>query len=373
MITWRGEAVSPSPSAAPRFPGPAQTQADALRDLARRLSAALPRETLTLSAASEDARRAVESELRALGVRTADTGGIPVRITLSENLREHLAIAEAARGEEPLVLMTAWPREPARGAPPSALSLDKKLIWEQDAPMLDFSAQDNLLLVLEPTRVAVYDRRENSWQPRLALPIPPASFPRDLRGRLIAQRDTFQAYLPGMTCRGVLEPAPTLDCKPGETVWPLYSGATLAARATFRPGRNFFEGPVTAVSGARLNLPPFYSAAPAPAGWVVATLDGRAAIFDAVFSPAGMLPTSGDVAGTEAKCGAGRQVLQETGGAVQLFEIAGSVPAAVGAPVEFPAPVIALWPAGAATASAITRDTKTGKYAAYSLSVACGG
>ena len=109
---------------------------------------------------------------------------------------------------------------------------------------------------------------------------------------------------------------------------------------------------MTPVSGGRVSLPPFYSAALVDGAWVT---DARG--------------PWGDVAGIEAPCG---QVLAENGDSVQAFELAGREPAAAGAPVDFSGTVTALWPAGAAAVSVVARDSRTGRYAAYTLAVACG-
>ncbi len=339
----------------------AQTPADAGRDLARRIAGVVPKENISLAvrnlsslapARLEEARRAVEAELRAQGVRVVESGGVVVRITASDSLRECLLVAEIPRGDERQVVMAVWPRE-AEGANASPLWLEKKLVWEQEAPILDFVVAGDALLVLEPARVAVYARRDGGWEPRHSLAVAaPAPWPRDLRGRLVAQQGTFQAYLPGVTCRGVLDPAPSIACAPGETLWPLYTGATLAARAAFRSGRNFFDGPVTTIAGARVDLRPFYSAALINGAWVT---DARG-------------PWQ-DLAGVEAPCG---QVLAESGDSVQAYDMTAREPAAAGAPVEFPGTVTALWPAGAAAVSVVARDSRTGRYAAYTLAVACG-
>ena len=102
----------------------AQTPADAARDLARRIAGVVPKETVSLAvrnlsslapAQVEEARRGVEAELRAQGVRVVESGGVAVRITASDSMRERLLVAEVPRGEERQVVMSAWPRE-AEGA-----------------------------------------------------------------------------------------------------------------------------------------------------------------------------------------------------------------------------------------------------------------
>ena len=128
---------------------------------------------------------------------------------------------------------------------------------------------------------------------------------------------------------------------------------------------------------------PFFSAASVEEQgrqiWLLAMLDGRTQIFDAAFEPAGFIASWGsDLAGTEARCGGGTQCWRRGPGdgseadTVQVFGIVNRTPVALAAPVGFPGPVTALWPPGGASAVAVARDLGTGKYAAYTLTVACG-
>jgi hypothetical protein len=376
---------------------PAQTPTGAVRDLARRVAAALPQEPIVLAFRNASSlgepqaaalRDGFETELRALGARFAEgPSGAEVRITVSESFRSHLLVVELRRGEEPLVLMAEWPRAATpEGARPAALTLQRKFLLRQAEPILDAVVPEGsgggLLAVLDPSRITLYSRRGEGWEERQSWAITaPGPWPRDMRGRLFAQPNAFQGYLPGLVCRGAFD-RPSLECHAGEDLWPLYSGATLAARAAFHPGRNIFEGPITTPAGTQTGLPPFYSAALAGVGpaplWVVAAADGRAALFTQALEPAGFLPGWGsDIAGLEAPCG-GRQVLATRAGdasggdAVQAFEVAGGAAVPLGSPLEFSAPVTALWPAGSAAATLVTHDPHTGFYEAYSLALDCG-
>ncbi|MCL4403077.1 MAG: hypothetical protein M1436_10530, partial [Acidobacteria bacterium] len=251
---------------------PAQSPSEAARDLARKVVAVLPRESVALtfrnSSSLETSRaaalgRELESELRALGAVLGQSGP-ELRVTLSESFRAYLLIAEVRRGEESVVLMADWPRagDAANDRPP-VLTIEKKLLWRQAEPILDAvlleGPGDPLLFVLDPARIAVYVRQGAAWQPSQSFPITPAAaWPRDPRGRLFVQTGAFQGYLPGMVCRGVMKPA-SLDCRPGENLWPLYSGSTLIGRAGF--ARNAFNGPLTTAANTRAAFPPFFSAA----------------------------------------------------------------------------------------------------------------
>lgn len=382
LLGWQAEAQSPDAAA---------------RELARAAAAALEKEAAVLSIRNNSSlpapefaslRAALVSALRAQGVRTAETAEAELRVTVSENPRNWLLVGEAHRGGARTVVMAGWPRTSARArAPLPAVFIERRLVLEQDEPILDFAltgegGPDARLLVLEPARVAVYGRGESGWEQRAAFPVPfPAA--RDPRGRLAVQGNAFQAWLPGVSCRGTLEPS-AFECRAGDALWPLSSGASLAGHGTLRAGGNAFEAGIFTASGTPANAPPFYSMAVAGSAaaplWVFACLDGRAAVYDPALSPAAA-PVAGwgsDIAGVEAPCGAGRQVLATRPGdahepdGVQAWEIGRAGAAPVSSPVEFAGPVTALWPSGAASAAAVVRDPDTGRYAAYHLAIGCG-
>jgi hypothetical protein len=376
----------------------AQTPEAASRDLARAIAAALEREPAALSIRNisslpttsfDKARAALLAALRAQGARIADGAAAEVRVTASENVRSWLLVAEVRRGEARTVHIAGWPRVPAPApAPQPAVSIERRLVWEQEEPILDFAlvedGAERRLFVLDPGRVAVYRRGAAGWELGASFPISAATPAiRDPRGRLAVQANSFQAWLPGTSCRGTLDP-PALECTSGDALWPLASGASLAGHGVFHAGSNAFAGAVFDASGSKGSVPPFYSMALAGSGpaplWALAGLDGRVSFYDASLTRAGE-PVSGwggDIAGVEAACGGGRQVLATRPGdahepdAVQAWEAGRSGAAPVSAPLEFSGPVTALWPSGAASAAAVVRDPATGRYAAYHLSIGCG-
>jgi hypothetical protein len=211
---------------------------------------------------------------------------------------------------------------------------------------------------------------------------PEKPWPRDLRGRLRLTSAGFQVFLPGMACAGAVEPSLSMECRPGDEPWVLESGsrAILMANAA----RNYFDGRVTTPSGLRkTTAAAFYSAASVEEQgqrlWLLAMLDGRTQIFDASLDPLGAIASWGsDIAGTEARCGGGSQVLATRPGderdrdAVQSFAVENLAAAPLAAPVEFPGPVTALWPSAANSVVAVARDPLTGRYAAYVITVVCG-
>ena len=343
---------------------------DSVRELARKIAAALEaRETVALTVRNASSlapaevaalRREIESQLRAGGFKVAAEANASVAVTLAENWQGGVWIAEIRHGDKREVAMVGPVAPPERVAA-TPLGIDKQLILAQAEPILDALAADNLLLVLTPAEVAIYDRKDARWERRRAVELPPQAWPRDLRGRLAMEGDAWQAYLPGLVCHGKMQTEAAIECNESQGPWP--GGGFL------KKGRNYFE---------EEKLPPFYSAARVGEYTLAAGVDGRTWWIDAAGGKMGSFGGwGGDIVAVETGCGGGRQVLATRAAeaaetdAVQAFETAGRQMAAVSGPLEFNGPVTALWPAGPAGAVAISRDPTTGQYAAFRLSLTC--
>jgi hypothetical protein len=331
------------------------------------------------------ARGAFETALAEAGLRISDVAPVAeLRLTLSENQSQYLLVEEARKGDERQVWMAAWKRaEPAAAAVPG-MALDRKLVCEQEEQILDVAFPAAGMLVLSPSKVTLYTRQNGAWAPQRAVPLAPGKpWPRDLRGRLRVTGASFQAFLPGMACGGAAEPALSMECRAGDEPWVLESGSRATLVANFAAARNHFDGRVAIETSLRKTIAPFYSAASAAeqnrALWLLAMLDGRTQILDAWLDPVGTIAAWGsDIAGTEASCGGGSQVLATRPGdagepdAIQAFAIVNRAARPLTAPVEFAGPVTALWRLSATSALAVARDTLTGRYAAYVITVVCG-
>jgi len=338
------------------------------------------------AAAYSQARSAFELALRDLGNRVTEVAPVAeIHLTLSENQTQYLIVEEARKGDDRQVWIASWKRAdtapPANGAP--SATVDKRLVFEQPEPILDALLRESSLLVLSPSRVALYGRENGQWELKQSAPLPQKTWPRDLRGRLRANGPGFQVYLPGTACSGNLEPGLTLECTASDQPWVLESGSHALLVAEWAPGRNYFEGHVTVQTGARKTVAPFFSAAAVEDQgrqlWLLAMLDGHTQIVDAAFEPVGGVgPWGSDMAGTEARCGGGSQVLvtkagdAREGDAIRAYTVVNHVPAPLTAPVDFPGPVTALWTAGPTSALAVARDTETGRYGAWLITVNCG-
>jgi hypothetical protein len=351
----------------------------AARELARKTSAAAKADPVSLSwrnlssldsAEFARTRAAFEAGLQDAGVRINPASALPLRITVSENAAQFLLVAEFQNE----VSIAAWKRTgPAKLATPG-LSLQSKLLLEQDDPILDATPIGDAVLVLSPSKVALGDR---SVAIASAKP-----WPRDLRGRVRVTGDAFHVYLPGVACTGGVTPSLHMECRNSDEPWVLDSGQSLLL-AAFAPGRNFFDGHIVTQTGARKTMSPFYSAAAVDQQgrkqWLLAMLDGRTQLSDATFEPVASVASWGsDIVALGVPCGNGAQVLATRPGdgtdsdAVQAFTISDHTAVPLTPPVPFAGPVTALWPASANTAIAVTHDLNTGKYAAYVLTLSCG-
>ena len=349
----------------------------AAHDLARNVATAVAHEPValavknlsSLSAADTAAiRRVFEAELK-----TAAPPAAEVQLTISENLTQFLLVAEIRRAGDRQVLLESWPRTPASSAAappdkPARDTLEKKLLWEQDQPILDAAQTAGAMLVLDTARVLLVRGSD-----RQSAPIPTThAWPRDTRGRLSVSDTAFTAYLPGTVCRGSTAPQLALSCQDSQDPWLLAPGAI----ARFASDRNLFPGHVDIEPGGAHDLPPFYSAAPAGDAWIFAAADGRVHLYTHSWESAGAIDQWGsDIAAIQSPCGARTLATRPTSltepDAIQPYDFAAGAPSPAGPALEFSGPITALWSAGS-SAMAVSRDLQTGRYAAYSLALACG-
>jgi hypothetical protein len=208
------------------------------------------------------------------------------------------------------------------------------------------------------------------------------AWPRDLRGRLLAQGDAYQAYLPGLTCNGNAGGGISIMCREA-TLWPIGAGPRMLGFAQFTPARNYFDGRVIAPNGSPVSVPPFFSAAGFQAGgapaWALAGVDGQTHLYNApVKNSSAWAAVGNGIAGLESDCGGRSQVLASAAGdstvsdSVSAYDVIDGAPRATGDAVAFPGPVTALWPAAErGVAFAVSRDLRSGRYAAFRLAITC--
>ncbi len=337
---------------------------------------------------AQEIKSELENQLSGAGAHIVNHGAAAdVKLTLSENAKGYIWIAEIPQGAEKKIAMVTAPRLKDQAPTPKRPSvvIRKNELWTQEARILDVALLNggSRMAVLDPAAVSVYKLSHDRWSLEQQLPIVHAgAWPRDLRGRLAPVRDhLFDAYLPGTVCANSAKPPLSLSCRAVDEPWPMAAGQ----QALYSAVRNFFSGAIVPGIGARTSVAAFYSAAGLPLGnstlWVFARTDGSVHLMDGVHDVAvdAARGWGSDVAAIRSACGAGAQLLVTGAGdgeskdVVRAFEIGEREPAEVSAPAEFSGPVTALWssPDGR-SAMAVERDLKTGRYHAFELAITCG-
>jgi len=297
-----------------------------------------------------DAAKAQTALTRALQRRLRNPKLVEVALTISENLRGYLLIAEIRREAETVVEMAEFRIAVPVSPPPSAFTIESKLLWEQEARILDIAVLPDSMLVLDTAGPARYERHSGKWDRSAAIEMP--LMVRDPRGRLETNGDSATIHEPGVTCTVPIKMTAPAQCEEG---------------GRFKAERN--------TQDMRDWRGEFFASAELGADTLLAGMDGRIHIHDAAHSSQAVFDGGSDFAVITA-CGGRHIALTGTGDAtspdsIALYDLVNRAPVRVSEPIELPGPVTALWAAGEG-AVAIARNLATGKYAAYSLTLDCG-
>ena len=341
-----------------------QDIADAARALATKVAAHVQAGTamrVTAKNASSlgntDFVRAQTALDRALRRRTPKQAPVAeVRLTLSENRREFLLVAEILSEGGRAVEMIRYVRETA--AATILPTIEKRLLWEQQTAILDVAMAGERMLVLDTLNLVALERRNGRWEPAesIAVNIPPV---RDPRGKLQIKEGNVDVIVPGSTCRGSASPPLHLKCEAGATAFDVGG-----EQVRFAQGRNTLEWN---------GRPAVYPLALAGSGQksmdLAAETEGRTHLYDSERRPVGVIEEWGsDLAGI---CG-GRVLATARGSdQVRVFALVEQKMVEATEALDLPGPVTALWPMGGG-AMAVVFNPASGRYAAYSLSVDCG-
>ena len=338
-----------------------------------------------------DIHRRLLTELGTFGVQPAnsDQAAVTVEITLSQNLQSYLWVAEVHQGTaEPVVVMVTVPSPSGGLAQPAStrFTIYKALLWSDENRILDLAVVDSSppdMIILEPEQIVLQRLQGDHWQQEQVLPlIHVRPWPRDLRGRLVLRKDhLFDAYLPGVYCRSSAAAPLTVTCEDSDDPWPL-TGNTGDLNAFFSATRNFFTGALSPGVQKQTSVGPFYSAAPLQHDkytlWAFAAVDGQVHLLDGVADRSlSQVGWGSDIATLRSSCGSGGQILATSieyaaTDSVSAFEIPDREPVLVSPPAAFNGPITALWTATDSTSvMAISKNSETGKYEAYRLSMDC--
>lgn len=337
-----------------------------------------------LSQISKDAvpaiRRMVEEDLKTDGVNVTNSESANlIRLTLSENQRGGLWVAEVVEGSETRVVMTPVDLAPLPGAPTAqkvllhrdVLARASELRWkgaaqdERSAPELLAAAEVNgSLVVLTRDRVSALEPSPVGWTEREH-----AEFgighgaSRDPRGVVVRSSDGhgFSAYAPGVECTGALA-TPVADqaaawsstCHASDDPWPVaQTGQDTWIKAFYNAGRDYFTGVITPSMGP--DLPPLYSAGflpglPGPA-MIIGGVDGKVQIVEGgqLKTIAGTRDWGSDFAVVSSGCGGAHVIVSSsgdgTGDSLRAYEISAQEAIAVSEPLTLAGTAMALWPA----------------------------
>ena len=337
----------------------------------------------------EDIRSGLEARFAAAGVQVGSGDqATSVQITLSENLRNYVWVAEIRKaGGEAAVVMVSMPRPEGTTSEHSAtLIIHKALLWAQDGQIVDAAVADASrppeMIVLGPESVSIYRLQGVQWQLEQTLPVAHEHpWPRDLRGRVVLRKDhLFDVFLPGVFCRTTASSPLALNCEASDDPWPV-SADQFNLNAFFSPNRNFFTGALSpGIGKQQRTVGAFFSAAALPVNgsmvWLFTGVDGDLRQADGKALVSEKLVWGSDITSLHTGCGPGWHVLASSSGvedALQIFELVARKPVAVSQQADFSGPILALWPdPDAASAFAVSHNSETGKYEVYRLSVTCG-
>ena len=366
-------------------PVPGQTVAEAAGQLAARISSLLPprptasfefQNISSLPAAESSAfRSALEDALKKAGIAISAAGQpeAQVRISISENVQGPLLVAEVRSGDRRQTIFQQWDIAARAGTTRPRITLERKAVIEQAEPILDFAVLNSgsELLALGAGKLSMYRQADGKWTLSSSSAIPLSRpLPRDPRGRLLVERDTFRAFLPGASCQGIAQTPLVIACNPINEAWA-FDASNRGPAVHWVNDRNYLE-----VAGSQTA---FYTAASLDNGarLVVAALDGRAR--DSSNEPlAGADAWGSDLAGPLQACGSKSILIAVRAGdndssdALQAYQLGPGAVEPASEPLALPGSVSALWDTGSpAQVNTVVRNRKTGAYEASRLDLVC--
>ena len=379
-----GWALTASLIAAPQSVPPPPAFDELLSELAAKLAAvvdaAAPLHLVSVSAGRDDrtSMRELAGDLarmlarRGLRVSERADSATVVSFTCSRNLRERVCAAEVRRGKarDVVIATRAYQTAALRPAAPMPVVLELRPLLSHSEPILDAVFVDRRLLVLDPSALTLFEKSADGWRRLVVQPLPtPRPWPRDVRGRLRMEGAAFEAFLPGVTCRGTLE-ALGVACTGEPRPWPVGIENTGIAS-----GRNVFV-----MSDGRT----YFSSAPlesdAGARWLLAADNGQLVFLDEARRPIeSMTGFGGDVAALSTACAPGSHVVASDSEAergldtLHAFRVTARQLVAAAPPITLPGPVTALWTMATGDAAiAVARNPATAWYDAFQIGLSCG-
>jgi hypothetical protein len=323
-------------------------------------------------------RRLLEQDLKARGVLASGAESAnSIRVTLSENRRERLWVAEVIEGSETRVAMVrVGPSAQHQTQAGGGIALRKQSVITSKEQVLAALETVDGLIAVEPEEIVIYGHTAEGWRERKRIAIGQARpLARDPRGVIFAAAggEGFEAHVAGMVCSGSYLPAQpegdwTVRCRESDDPWPIARGlnpqsllitsptdGSVSLRAFYNAARDYFTGVVT--PSLYSDLPPFYSAAvlfrPASgAALLIGGIDGKVQLTEGgvLRAVAGARDWGSDFAVLNSGCGAGAQVLVSGSGeaasdSLRAFELPAQEAIPASAPLAMEGTVTAMWAA----------------------------
>lgn len=313
-------------------------------------------------------RALLEQRLKSHGISVSGgESANTLRVTLSENARERLWVAEVVQGNETKVTMVSLPAERSLAAARSGgVALLSQTILTTDTPVLGIVESGSGLVALEPEESVYFLRGPNGWTPSARSEIVQRrQMARDVRGVLQSVSGGFAAWLPGETCTGQTDSVSgagslIVQCVSSDDPWPVAEVGTTAVggaqlKAFYNARRNFFTGVMTPNVG--VELQPFYAATVVPravggAALLVGGIDGKVQLVEnrMLKTVSGTRDWGSDFVSITTGCGLGAQVVASSSGAaatdsLRAYELPALEAVPASAPLATDGPVIAMWAA----------------------------
>jgi hypothetical protein len=366
-------------------------------------------------------RLLLEQDLKSHGVLTSGAEiANSIRVTLSENLRERLWVAEVIEGNETRVAMVHVEPGAAQPAQPgSGLALRKQAVLTTREPVLAALETADGLVAVGPEEIVIYGQAAEGLRELKRVDIGQnRALARDPRGVIVALPGGdevaspgpanaspaavgFDAHVPGMACSGSYLPAQpagewTVHCRESDDPWPILTGPILAGpipvgqsgsaggsisiKAFYNAARDYFTGVVT--PSVDVELPPFYSAALLPrsdgAGLLINGIDGKVQLVESgVAKPvAGTRDWGSDFAALRTGCGAGTQIIASGSGeavadSLRAYELPGQEAIPASAPLAMGGTVTALWSASDGKSIFAVVDNATNEFEVDRVTASC--
>ena len=256
-------------------------------------------------------QRLLEKDLKALGVVASGAESAnEIRLTLSENQRERLWVAEVVEGNQTRVAMVELKLGAAlQTLTGIELTLRKQTVLRTSGTVLAALEIKDALVALEPEEIVIYGHTAEGWREQKRVSIgQKRPLTRDPRGVILPTpgEDGFEASVAGMICSGSYQPAQqaeewTVRCRESDDPWPIVPGliplppvaqpaavtqedvSATPIKAFYNAARNFFTGVISPSLG--VDLPPFYSAALLPrpaagAALLIGGIDGKVQLLE---------------------------------------------------------------------------------------------